>query len=451
MSAFPYSRILLTGVFLLTAALYATVLNGSFVYDDVWYIVRNPAMHRTVPALSFLSDPSIAAAPASGLSSDVYRPLTTLWFWIDAHLWGPWTMPYHLQNLLLHLLNGYGLLLLLRRYGFSEGSACVGVAVFLLHPVQVESVAWISQRSTLAATSCVLISLLAWVSQRMVAGLIFAGLAILFKEIAIVIPILWFLFRWVEREKSFASLLRAQSTWVVGGLLVGVGFLYVGVRFMVLGQLSQFASGGGNYLSNGILGLLAFSVYLGKIILPMHLRVSYTYPVLQPGVLIGAICVAILFVGGVWILVRRDRWATAGLIWIVAALLPVLQILPIRAFVAERFLYLPMVGVAILLARLFSVRPLRAVCVGWLVFLSVMTARTVPVWRNEGTLWHHAVRQDPGNGYAHLMWGATLTDPHKAVQAFRQALSTCPNPGICRAAADSLALAQNAASERPSP
>src|ERR1019366_9821845 len=122
--------------------------------------VRNPFIHRPLSFLSLFMDASASATRTSGLGTDIYRPLTTLWFWIDAHLWGPNTLPYHFENLLLHAANGCLLFTFLRRWMGNSTAALAGCAVFLLHPVQVQSVAWITQRSSLASTTCLLVALL---------------------------------------------------------------------------------------------------------------------------------------------------------------------------------------------------------------------------------------------------------------------------------------------------
>ena len=98
-------RALLCALLAITAFLYAPVLKAGFVYDDWWYLVKNPAL-KTWNITSFFTQPSTVAAAGSGLDEDVYRPMGTFANAVAYHVWGlrPW--PYHLFCLSLHLLNG---------------------------------------------------------------------------------------------------------------------------------------------------------------------------------------------------------------------------------------------------------------------------------------------------------------------------------------------------------
>jgi len=403
--------------------LYFPVWHGQFLYDDLWYIVQNPFVHRPLAFIPLFADARTVAAPQSGLSTDVYRPLTTLWFWIDSHLWGPNTFPYHVENLLLHIVNGLLLFTLLRRWTENFWGALAGCAVFLLHPVQVQSVAWITQRSTLAATACLLTALLFLIGRpeplrrSWLLGIAAATAALFFRETSIVLPLL----------AGIVLLGQNRRPWIIVLVLVGVSVVYLGTRQAVLHQWSQVPQPSESWIANAALGILAFPVYLAKIIIPVKLRVSYAYPAVTL-VRVGlSLLVWLLYAVSVFYVGRKDRWMAAGLLWIWIGLLPVLQIVPIRAFVAERFLYLPMIGVAVIVCRSVSRLAGPWLYVPWLFFLTVMTCKTAPDWKNEQSLWAEAVAQDPGNAFAHLCYGAALGDSDAAIEQYRQTLACHPN------------------------
>jgi tetratricopeptide (TPR) repeat protein len=417
------SSIALAVLLLTVWILYRPVLQGDFVYDDLWYLVHNPFVHQSFSLRALLSDPRTAAAPSSGLATDVYRPLSTLWFWADAHLWGAHPFPYHVENLLLHGLNGLLLFWLLLKWMKNAGAAFLGTAVFLLHPVQVQSVAWITQRSTVASTTAQLAALLLLVEEgppgkvRAALGFVCVLAAMLLRETAFVFPLLFGMIVWPQREKR--------------GKVLGLAALSVaalGVRYAVLHQWSQFSEQT-SYLEHIGWGVLAFPVYAGKLLWPVKLRVSYGYPIFHGS--------AFLLAGFVWMLyalslffLRKDRWASLGLLWIGAGLLPVLQIIPIRAFVAERFLYVPMIGVAILVARASEFKQGQRLCRLWLLFLAWMTWRTTPAWKNEVSLWAEAVRHEPENAFARSCYAAALPNPRAAIEQYQRALGSHPSADL---------------------
>src|SRR5262249_20924768 len=136
-----------------------------FVYDDFWYLVQNPAI-RTWNVGSFFAQPSTVAAPGSGLDEDVYRPLGTLAFAAAYHGWRLQPRLYHLLCLALHLLNGLLLLGLLAVILKDRRAAFVGTTVFLWHPAQVQSVAWVAQLPGLLVTSGFLVCLRRFEARR---------------------------------------------------------------------------------------------------------------------------------------------------------------------------------------------------------------------------------------------------------------------------------------------
>ncbi len=405
--------------------LYLPVLKGEFLYDDLWYLVHNPFLAQALSFKRLFTDPSVTAAAQSGLSQDVYRPFTTLWFWIDAHVWGHSPFPFHLENLLLHLLNGALVYPLLKRATGENRMAWLGTAAFLLHPVQVQSVAWISQRSTLAATACLLGALLCLYREQPW-GLLLSFAALLFRESAVVFPFLLGILSWQEpRLRKYLGL-----------SLIPVG-IYLAMRWSVLGQWSQFQNEALRFENLG-LGIAALPVYIGKLVLPMHLRVSYSYPSFTPLFTAMAIAVWLAYCAGIAICFRSRRPVAMGMLWILAALLPVLHILPIRTFVAERFLYLPLIG--FLAAVVYFVRHRMAVAVfaGWLVYLTGTSIAAMPAWVSERSLWQEAVRHDSGNAFARICYASTLSG-QEAIQQYLLALESHPNPEMAFAAMNNLA------------
>ena len=230
-------------VLALVFAVYGRGLFYSFVYDDRWTIVENVAVQRPTNLARFFLDRDTVAVPATGMGRTIYRPLPTLTFALDRALGAraPWR--FRLANLLLHVTNGVLLWGLFRSLGLSFGASLAGSAAFLLHPAQVESVQWVTQRSNLMCLAGLLTALhfhrrgSAW----SLAGL---ALALLSKETAVVAIALWPLFLWLEgpRIPPFQKG-SARARWLAAGGLVAA---YLLLRGTVIGGFAQrdFRGGG---------------------------------------------------------------------------------------------------------------------------------------------------------------------------------------------------------------
>ena len=327
----------------------------------------------------------------------------------------------------LHLLNGLLLFPLLRLLLADSQAAFVAALIFLWHPVQVQSVAWVSQMSGLMGTAGILICLRCFMSDKIslwkaVGGWAAFSMAVFSKETAIVLPLILMLF-WKTGRSD-------QRRYGMG--VLGIAILYLACRQAALGHVSQFARGGVSWMESIALGLLAFPVYLGKIIWPVELRASYGYPLFPgPWAVSAAAIVLIGCVAAALYLYHRERVPAQALGSIFIGLLPFLGIVPIRAFVAERFLYIPMAGVALLVGwiwhRPFTWRPGLAL---WAVYLGVQTARAVPAWQNEQSLWRNAVQHEPSNAFAHACYAQTLGETPQAEIEYFKALLHTPSAAV---------------------
>ena len=151
---------------LLTCIAYWPVLNGSsgFIWDDDAHVTQNAALHDTPGLASIwtwgpraLFDHSVKPA------TQQYYPATFTSFWVEYHLWQNNPFGYHVINVALHLLSALLLWRLLRTLGLSEGISFFAAALFAVHPVNVESVAWISERKNTLSLVFYLLAALAWI------------------------------------------------------------------------------------------------------------------------------------------------------------------------------------------------------------------------------------------------------------------------------------------------
>ncbi len=380
------------------------LLSGSlgFVYDDARFVSENRAVQDLGNAGRFFTDPRTVDPHAW---SGIYRPLRTLDFALDWALFPGRPRWFHLRNAAYHALAVLLLYGLFRRWGAGETASTLGALVFALHPVQVESVAWITSRGDLLFLLFFLLALHAHDRSRGRDGWLLAAagalaLSLLSKEEAVVFPACAVLADFFFRDRRRPSaVLRRWPHYLLYTVVVG---LYLAVFFRIHalhGQSVAHVAGrwGGSFLGTVLLMGRGLLYYLRLIFLPVDMANDFYLAPARGLDLPGLLLVAAALLGtllAVRTAFRKGGAAPFALLWFLAALLPVSNlVVPIAIPTAERFLYLPMVGIAFwaggLLARAFQRPPLgpAAVVVLLACLFGVSLDRTF-VWRNNGTFWN---------------------------------------------------------------
>jgi len=380
-----------TLVAVLAFAAYLPSLFGGFVYDDDRFVKANTAVHSLTPAgvVSYFTDPRTLAAVGH---KGIYRPIRTLDFAIDWAISGgsPWF--FHLRNVLYHVLGSLLLLGVLRRLLDAEGpqsykvqpegAALLGTLAFALHPVNVESVAWITSRGDVLVLVAFLGALLLHLDGRRVGAAIVLVLAVFSKESAVVFPAAAILADLYRRE-------RLRWGWY--GVYGAISAAYVVFWFSFLGGGKVAAMGhlphfwGGSYGANLLTMAQGFLYYAKLIVLPVQLVIDYHVPAtteLDAGSAVAILALLALLLGAL-LGGRRSRFAT---LWFLVTILPVSNLIrPIGIPTAERFLLVPLVGVALWVGPLlFRWRRLAPVLLGCLFALTF--ARCFD-WKSNDTLW----------------------------------------------------------------
>ncbi|HTY08132.1 MAG TPA: tetratricopeptide repeat protein [Candidatus Edwardsbacteria bacterium] len=389
---------------LAVAAAYWPALRAGFGYDDRFFVQENEGIRQ------WSSIPSYFVQPATSLASvrwqGIWRPLRSLSFLLDYKLWGPGPAGFHLTNIALHLANAllfYILLLLL----FKDAAAALAAALlFALHPAQTEAVAWISSRGDLLFALFALGSLiLSHLARGRRTALTLAGsllcfaLALLAKETAIVLPALVMLTDWLQAGPEFPRTLRQRRTAYI--LFWSLAVLYFIARRLVLGASGQCPYWGDSFATTALTMVRVAADYVRLAVWPWPLHVDYVYTLSTSPDWRVAGC-ALLLAALTALAVRDARrgrrfaWAWA---WFMAALLPVSNLIPITTLLAERFLYLPLMGVAAWAALRWSAArpriiwslPLAAVLCGC---AAVSMLRALE-WRDPLAFWRAEVRREP--------------------------------------------------------
>ena len=344
------------------ALVFANSLGADFIYDDLAFVANNEAIRRFSPLSKFLLSPEAFAQPAN---DHVYRPLASFSFAVNYALGGLDVRGYHLTNLLFHAINAFLVFVLLRRAGLDEGASFVGALIFAIHPAHVEAVTWISGRGNVLFLTFFLLSLLIYMRIDSVAGarravLLGAAVAayaisLLAKEMALPLPGLLFGYDlYFRRERDIKWWTR--RLWLYVPFAV-VAILYILLRTHVLGKVGQVEYHGGSAYMTFLVMLRALAVYARLLFVPVGLSLSRhfrpSHSIFEPSVLLSLGFV--LSTIGVGIAAfRRSPLISFGLFWFAVAIVPVSNIIPVNAIVADRFLYGPSIGFCFVAAVWFN-------------------------------------------------------------------------------------------------
>lgn len=379
-------------------------------WDDKLYLIRN----ETITAFTAAH---IKEAFTNYYLGN-YAPLHIVSYMLDHHIWGLNPAGYHAENVLFHGLNGVLVYLFLRRIDASRIYAAIAAWIFLFHPVQVETVAWVSQRKNLLAMFFFLLALLSYQAYRRRTGkrtrayllaLCWTTAAVLCKSVAVIIPVMLTLYdlTLAGERRPIRSLLPDKAPFAI---------IAAGAAIMaILSQSPEYGGGrrdyyGGSPLATAYTMAPVLVSYLGDCLWPQDL-IPFYYLIgirTKPDMtfIASALVLALVAGCGVWL----HRHGKTMLFWyglFFIALVPVMQIVPLVTLKHDRYLYFPMLGFAVLatgLARhavLKSPPRLRYAVTGLgaivLVLLPVAAFRQSLHWRNDITLWNRAVAVEPEN------------------------------------------------------
>jgi protein O-mannosyl-transferase len=328
---FPYALLYLAG----TSLIYSGSLNGEFIFDDFLYVVKNHLIKN-------FDLQGIAEIFASFYLWD-YLPVTMFSFSLDYWLYGlnPWG--YHLTNTFLHFLNTVLLHLVVVRITGSKVVALATALFFLVHPVNVESVAWISERKNVLSCFFLLCSFYCYLQgNRRVRVVLFFLLACLSKSSVVIFPLLLVLYDLPFTAKKIkTSIFENSPCFAISASVVALTFLTHSMH----GTVREHPEG--NPLNTLYSMVVVFKEYLAKLFFPVNLNVWYPNQVftspLQFEVLISCLLIGIFIVLAITAY-HRNRILFFGMLWFVICLLPVSHIIPFPQMMADRFLYLPAIG-----------------------------------------------------------------------------------------------------------
>lgn len=430
---------------------FANSLTGEFVYDDTRQILRNPLIQdNSLVWKALTSDVWAFKGDGTMVASNYWRPTFTAWHIINYRLFGANPFGWHLLNLLLHCGVCVMAFLLLRRWAFSALAACAITLIFAVHPIHVESVAWVSGVPDLLFGILFLASLWFFKSfaekrstNYLILSVILYALALGSKEIGIVcLPIYYFILQTSDddesakdRKKSAKERDNKTPLLILGGTAV----VYFLVRWSIIGSISRPPDDAVG-LGAAILSVPEiFIFYLRQAFFPYWMAGNYP---LTPVTQIGAanfllpLVISMVVLGAVFYLTRnnvRNRIA-AGLF-----LLPLIPAMNATAFISDqmvhdRYLYLPLLGILMLIvpfaATFVSERYILTACVLISALLGIQTFLYNRSWNNEIALWSSARTVDD-SAFTSGQYAAALSEVERfdeAIEAYSDAINKKPLP-----------------------
>jgi tetratricopeptide (TPR) repeat protein len=456
-----YVPLICIALTLISLAVYLQVLNYDFVdYDDEDYVTRNPQVISGITWKGVLY-----AFKETDLTAN-WHPLTWLSHMLDCQLFGLNPLGHHMTSLLFHIANTLLLFLIFRKMTDAIWPSFFVAAVFALHPLHVESVAWVAERKDVLSGFFWMLTIAAYIRYtkhpcliRYLPVFLAFSMGLMAKPMVVTLPfVLLLLDYWPlgrlqlqqqnDRENLPQSTTVSCSRTVFHLVIEKIPLFILAAASSIVTFLVQRSAGamirGENYSLNTRISN-AFVSYLGyiiKMVYPSRLAVLYPHPgdnlpVWQP--VVSFLIIAMVSVGVIYT-ARRYRYLTVGWFWYLGTLVPVIGLIQIGSqAMADRYTYLPSIGIFIIVA--WSVAELTTKCsfrnlaLGVtagivLVSLSICTLIQLCYWRNTLTLYEHTLKVTENNYIIHNNYGCSLDENGKldqAIKNFNEALRIKPN------------------------
>jgi len=468
-----------------TIATYWQVSHCDFTnYDDNVYVTENSNIKHGI------TTEGIRWAFTTS-HTGYWHPLTLLSYMLDYELFGLHPAGYHIVNLFFHIANSLLLFLILHRMTKALWQSAFVAAVFVLHPLHVESVAWVAERKDVLSTFFWMLTMGSYALyvqrrelKRYLLTLFFFAMGLMAKPMLVTLPfVLLLLDYWplrrltigkasVNEHTQSAKSLNTRSKKKERGrnrkkpehanktekqtrqrpaighiILEKVPFFLLSLASSIVTYIAQQKSGAMGSLQSCPLSariansIVSYCGYIGKIVWPENLAVLYPYPgILPTWQVIGAVIFLVITTSLIIRTAKRYPYLTTGWLWYLGTLVPVIGLVQVGVQdMADRYTYVPIIGVLIMVAwgvpellKKWRHRnaALATLAVIILCIFSFVTWKQVQYWQNSITLFTHALDVTSNNYTAHGNLGHSLLTQGKveeAIHHYSEALRICPN------------------------
>lgn len=386
-------------------------LRGGFVMDDAYLVVDNPAIRSLGQIPGHFAKAwggGAGGAGHAGVNAAYFRPLTSTLYTFEHAVFGLNPLGWHVVSVLLHAAATALATLLAARLLQRPGAGLFAGLVFAVHPVHTEAIAAVCYQTTLLAG--VLACAALWALGRVLdsaqkrwvlATFVFSLAAGFAKEEAVVVPLLGA--AWL----ALATPPDRKRVWLTGvGALLAGAVCVMGARAVVVtgSSVRYFGDAGATVIVPTMARVV--TLYAELLVTPLRLCPFYDWFIVPPSAEVSASTVlgfalAVVVLSSVFFFRRRAPAVAIGLSWLVLGLAPVMQIVPILNVAAERFLYLPSLGVVVVLAAAgvwvskHAARVSILIALLLIILLSTRTLTRWPDWRDDRALNSATARDFP--------------------------------------------------------
>lgn len=440
----------------MTFLVYMPASNCSFVnYDDTRFVTNNTHLQDGLTKETFCWAMS-AGWPGVESTADYWRPLSFLSHALDIELFGLEARGHHLMSVGIHAAAAVALFLALQVLTGSVWCSAFVAALFALHPLRVESVAWIAERKDVLSGFFFFASIgmyALYARRRFSFGRYLSLVAVFLltvmsKPMMVTLPcVLILLDFWPLKRLGISAPGKRFKWWKNRVVLEKVPLFLISAVVSLATLLNQNEIGaisGGNEFSWSVRAanaVVSYVVYLVQTVYPSKLVVLYPYTKQEPWRIIGAAVILIGLTTFVILRIRRSPYLATGWLWYLGMLFPVsgLVVQAGGQAHADRYAYIPTVGLyimAVWMASNFFERwrhkrlILGAAAVLLLIPLGVLAQRQLSHWKDSRALWEHAIRNTAGNFVAHANLGSYLRrqgKTEKAIAHYHEALRIKPD------------------------
>ena len=439
-----------------TLAVYWQVQNHDFVIlDDDLYIYENNYVQRG------LTTENIIWAFTDGTRiSNYWHPLTWISHILDIQLYGMNAGGHHLTNLLFHIANTLILFLLFNKMTGHLWRSGFVAALFALHPLHVESVAWVAERKDVLSTFFWLLTMWAYSRyaekpkiNKYVVVLLFFVMGLMSKPMLVTLPFVlllmdfWPLGRWQWGQEIEEEHIKAPKSSALYLVVEKVPFFAITVIASIAAYITQRKGGAVPAMDFALLkmqtanAIVSYVSYIGKMIWPCKLAAHYPHPGMLPvWQVVGAgLLITCMSVFGVWKW-RKFPYFTFGWFWFLGTFVPVIGFVKIGDFfMADRFTYVPLIGLFVVIAwgvpELVVIERhrktlLTTLAAALLLIFAAVAWRQTGYWENDMMLFEHARKVTINNYGAHNNIGTALARQGRtedAVDHYLQALRIKPD------------------------
>ncbi|MCX5678112.1 MAG: tetratricopeptide repeat protein [Candidatus Omnitrophica bacterium] len=422
-------------IIILGIAVYANSLNGKFVYDD-HILVKDNALIREWPISLKLFTTGFGIS--GYMKSSFYRPLQMITYAMNYHSWKLSVIGYHLTSILLHILVALCIYWLIDILFNDKTLSFLTAIFFVVHPLHTGVVNYISSRADPMYLFFMLISLIFYIkssrANNAIHYIIMASsylLALLSKENSLILPALILLYHYTFKEK-----IRLKEFLSISGIT----FIYILLRVTVLKYLMTGSISNSTLLQRIPGFFAAITDYIKLPFLPIGLHMEYGAPIfsfIDPKVICGiAILITLIFLAVKT--VKTNRLTSFSILWFLVTLIPVSNLYPINAYMAENWLYLPSIGFFLILSR-FLIEAYRkeryriltiTLAVLLLAFYSYLTIIQNDTWREPVPFYERILKYAPGSPKVYNNLASIYDEAgrkEEAIAMYKKAIEINPN------------------------